>query len=50
MVLGLFADFDYSNISSDFSALGLFNASLDHKHSLSVGARFGFLSSPSTLW
>jgi outer membrane immunogenic protein len=36
--------------TSDFSALGLFNASLDHKHSWSVGGRFGFLSSPATLW
>ena len=49
-VLGLFADYDFSGLSSDFSALGLFNASLDHKNSWSVGARFGLLSSPSTLW
>jgi outer membrane immunogenic protein len=49
-VLGVFADYDFSGISSDFSALGLFNASLDHKHSWAVGGRLGFLSSPSTLW
>src|SRR5262245_24087163 len=50
MVAGIFADYDFSNISSDFSALRLFNASLDHKHTWSVGARLGFLSSPATLW
>ena len=49
-VVGILADYDFSNISSDFSALGLFSASLDHKRSWSVGGRFGFLSSPSTLW
>jgi outer membrane immunogenic protein len=49
-VLGVFADYDFSGISSDFSALGLFNADLDHDHSWAVGARFGLLSSPYTLW
>ncbi len=49
-VLGVFADYDFSGISSDFSALGLFNASLDHNHSWAAGARFGFLSSPRSLW
>jgi outer membrane immunogenic protein len=49
-VLGVFADYDFSGISSDFSAFGLSSASLDHKRSWAVGARFGFLSSPSTLW
>jgi outer membrane immunogenic protein len=50
VVFGIFADYDFSNISSDLSAGGLFNASLDHKWSWSVGARLGFLTSPSTLW
>lgn len=49
-VLGLFGDYDFSGIKSDFSALGLFDADLDHKHSWAVGARFGVLSSPHTLW
>jgi outer membrane immunogenic protein len=49
-VMGIFADYDFSGISSDFSALGTLNASLDHKHSWSVGGRFGFLSNPATLW
>jgi outer membrane immunogenic protein len=50
VVFGIFADYDFSNISSDISAASLFNASLDHKWSWSVGGRLGFLTSPSTLW
>lgn len=51
---GIFADFDFSRISSDLSvdhSYGYhFNASLDHQHSWSVGARLGMLSNPTTLW
>jgi outer membrane immunogenic protein len=51
MVVGIFSDYDFSNISSDLSALGgAFNASLAHKHTWSIGGRAGLLSSPSTLW
>jgi outer membrane immunogenic protein len=50
-VLGVFVDYDFSNISSDLNVLdGLIRSSIDHDHSWSVGARFGVLSSPSTLW
>lgn len=51
IVAGLFFDYDFSNISSDLSvAGGLFSASLEHKHSWSVGGRLGLLTSPTTLW
>jgi outer membrane immunogenic protein len=51
IVVGIFADYDFSNISTDLSvANGLFTASLEHKHSWSIGGRAGFLASPSTLW
>jgi outer membrane immunogenic protein len=50
-VVGVFADYDFSDISTDLSLLGgLFTASLDHDRSWSIGARAGFLSSPTTLW
>jgi len=50
-VLGVFADYDFSNISHDFSLFdGQINVSLDHDHTWSVGGRLGLLSSPSTLW
>ena len=50
-VLGVFADYDFSRISSDLSILnGAFTASLEHKNSWSVGGRAGILTSPSTLW
>ena len=50
-VIGIFADYDFSDISSDMSLLdGLVRTGIDHNHSWSVGARIGFLSSPSTLW
>jgi outer membrane immunogenic protein len=51
IVVGLFADYDFSGISTDVSALGgLFSQSIDHRHSWSVGGRAGFMSSPTTLW
>jgi outer membrane immunogenic protein len=49
-VFGIFADFDFSDISTTATATDVFRASLDHDHSWSVGARLGWLSSPSTLW
>jgi outer membrane immunogenic protein len=49
-VAGVFADFDFSGISTDLSVSHYFSASLDHQHSWSVGARLGALSSPTTLW
>jgi outer membrane immunogenic protein len=50
-VFGIFADYDFaSGISSNHSAFdGLVTASLDHNNSWSVGARLGWLFSPSTL-
>jgi outer membrane immunogenic protein len=49
-VAGVFADFDFSGISTDLSIPHYFSASLDHRHSWSIGARLGMLSSPTTLW
>jgi outer membrane immunogenic protein len=50
-VLGVFADYDFHDNSTDFSAFdGFIRAGIDHDHAWSVGARLGFLSSPSTLW
>jgi outer membrane immunogenic protein len=50
-VLGLFVDYDFHENSADFSALdGFVRAGIDHDNAWSVGARLGFLSSPSTLW
>jgi outer membrane immunogenic protein len=49
-VFGIFADYDFSNISSNHSAFdGLVTASLDHNNSWSVGARLGWLFNPGTL-
>jgi outer membrane immunogenic protein len=49
LVAGLFADYDFSDISTTLSAGG-FSASADHKHSWSVGGRLGILTAPTTLW
>jgi outer membrane immunogenic protein len=49
-VAGIFADFDFSQIATDLSVSHYFNASLDHSHSWSIGARLGMLTSPWTLW
>jgi outer membrane immunogenic protein len=50
-VFGLFVDYDFSNIDTSLSAGGgQFNASVDHNNSWSIGARFGWLSNPATLW
>ena len=50
IVGGIFADYDFaSNVSSDLS-IGLASFSAEQKDTLSVGARLGVLSSPTTLW
>jgi outer membrane immunogenic protein len=49
-VLGVFADYDFSDISTDLSVNEFIRASIDHNNSWSVGARLGFLTNPSTLW
>jgi outer membrane immunogenic protein len=50
IVGGVFADYDFvSNVSTDIS-LGLSSLSAEQKNTWSVGARLGFLSSPTTLW
>ena len=50
-VLGLFVDYDFHNNSADISLLGGdVRAGIDHDNAWSVGARLGFLSSPSALW
>jgi outer membrane immunogenic protein len=53
-VLGVFADYDFSDISTDVSFNGRSgldgHAGIDLDHTWSVGARLGWLSSPSTLW
>jgi len=49
VVVGIFADYDFSNISTDLT-LGGFSATVDHKSTWSIGGRLGILSSPSTLW
>jgi outer membrane immunogenic protein len=49
-VVGVFADYDFSGISSDLDIPYEFSASLDHNYSWSLGARLGVLSSPTTLW
>jgi outer membrane immunogenic protein len=46
---GVFLDYDFSNISTDFR-FGNFSTSLDHDRSWSIGGRLGYLTSPSTLW
>lgn len=49
IVAGIFAEYDFSNISTDAS-FGPISASVDHDSSWAIGARLGFLSSPTTLW
>jgi outer membrane immunogenic protein len=45
---GIFADYDFSSISTDISFNGQ-GLSLDHNSSWSVGGRLGFLANPATL-
>jgi len=50
-VIGVFADYDFSDISTSASAGDdFFRASLDHDNSWSIGGRVGWLSNPGTLW
>jgi outer membrane immunogenic protein len=50
-VLGVFVDYDFSDISTDVSVLGgLVRAGIDHDHSWSIGARLGWLANPGALW
>ena len=50
-VFGIFADYDFSDISTRLSVFdGVFNHSIDHSSSWSIGARLGWLANPSTLW
>ncbi|HWE21683.1 MAG TPA: hypothetical protein VG758_31660 [Hyphomicrobiaceae bacterium] len=50
-VFGLFADFDFFDFSHDHRASDdLMRISHDINNAWSVGARLGWLSSPSTLW
>jgi outer membrane immunogenic protein len=50
-VFGIFADYDFSDISTRFDSVTNFNRSRhDHNNAWSVGARLGWLSNPSTLW
>jgi outer membrane immunogenic protein len=49
LVAGLFVDYDFSGIATELSAPG-FSGSADHNYSWAIGARLGFLSSPTTLW
>ncbi|MBO0764622.1 MAG: porin family protein [Hyphomicrobiaceae bacterium] len=50
-LIGVFGDYDFSNINSDFSVADpATRLSIDHDHSWSIGGRIGLLSSPSTLW
>jgi outer membrane immunogenic protein len=50
-VFGVFADFDFFNFSHDHRAFdNFFRHSHDVDNAWSVGARLGWLSSPSTLW
>jgi outer membrane immunogenic protein len=50
-VLGVFADYDFTDRSTHHRVFDdFFRHSLDHNNVWSVGARLGFLSSPSVLW
>jgi outer membrane immunogenic protein len=49
-VFGVFADYDFTDFSSRHRAFDNFHHSTDHNNVWSIGARLGWLSSPSTLW
>jgi len=51
-VFGIFADYDFSDISTRFNMpFTVFPASShDHTNSWAIGARLGWLANPSTLW
>ena len=50
IVGGIFADYDFASNVSDHFSIGPFNGSIEVENTLSVGARLGLLSSPTTLW
>jgi outer membrane immunogenic protein len=50
IVGGIFADYDFaSNVSTELST-PFGGVSADQKNTFAIGARLGFLSSPTTLW
>lgn len=50
-VLGVFADYDFSGISTEIDVFdGAFSADIDLDHMWSAGARFGWLATPDTMW
>jgi outer membrane immunogenic protein len=49
-VFGVFTDFDFFNFSHNHRELDFFRDSHETSNAWSVGARLGWLSSPSTLW
>lgn len=51
IVVGVFADWDMSEIESELTiAGGVLGANLEHDYTLSVGARVGYTSGCCTLW
>lgn len=50
-VFGVFVDYDFSDASHTFTLPDfLIRTSIDHDQTWAIGARLGWLSSPSTLW
>ncbi len=49
-VLGIFVDYDFSDVSTDARLFDFARASVDFDEAWSVGGKLGWLSSPSTLW
>ncbi len=47
-VAGVFIDADVSNMSNP--NFGMMSLPFEHRHSLSIGGRLGFLATPATLW
>ena len=50
VVAGAFLDYDWSSISADFSSFSPFFTSAEHQRSWALGARVGYLATPTTLW
>lgn len=48
LVAGAFIDADVSNMSNP--NFGMMSLPFDHRYSLSIGGRLGFLATPATLW
>jgi len=52
-VIGAFLDYDFSNISTDLEIYNNYNsysAEIELEHMWSIGARFGWLATPDTMW